>query len=91
MSLLDPVWAAAEQEFTTHRGEAYPTPGVLAAALDPTTKQTPALDLIDAALVEVEAGAYDRLIISMPPQEGKGLALDTPIATPTGWTTMAST
>jgi predicted phage terminase large subunit-like protein len=64
------------------------TPGELAAAVDPTTRQTPALELIDQALVDVENGECDRLIISMPPQEGKALALDTPIATPTGWTTM---
>jgi len=49
----------------------YATPGELAKAIDPTTVQTPALDLIDAALVEVEEGTCDRLIISMPPQEGK--------------------
>lgn len=47
------------------------TPGALAKAIDPTTIQTPALDLIDEALVDVETGRCDRLIISMPPQEGK--------------------
>lgn len=47
------------------------TPGALAAAIAPGTIQTPALDLIDQALVDVEAGRCDRLIISMPPQEGK--------------------
>lgn len=47
------------------------TPGALAKAVEPATIQTPALDLIDAALVDVEAGRCDRLIISMPPQEGK--------------------
>jgi predicted phage terminase large subunit-like protein len=64
------------------------TPGELAAALDKKTVQTPALDLIDACLVEVAESKCDRLIISMPPQEGKGLALGTPIATPDGWTAM---
>jgi predicted phage terminase large subunit-like protein len=49
----------------------YPTPGALAQALDPTVIQTPALELIDAALVEVGEGRNDRLIISLPPQEGK--------------------
>ena len=48
-----------------------PTPGALARRLDATTVQTPALDLIDAALVDVADGRCDRLIISMPPQEGK--------------------
>lgn len=49
----------------------YATPGELAKALDPTTVQTPALDLIDAALVDVAEGRCKRLMISMPPQEGK--------------------
>lgn len=51
--------------------DAYPTPGVLAAAVTPGTIQTRALDVIDQALVDVENGDCDRLIISMPPQEGK--------------------
>src|SRR5690625_3986317 len=47
------------------------TPGELAIALDPTTKQTPALDIIDTALVEAFNTPDSRLIVSMPPQEGK--------------------
>ncbi|WP_431935860.1 hypothetical protein [Micromonospora sp. RP3T] len=47
------------------------TPGALAAALDPSTIQTAALDAIDAALVDVAEGRCKRLIITMPPQEGK--------------------
>lgn len=70
------------------RRQDFATPGDLARALDPTTVQTPALQIIDAALCRVANGDSTRLIISMPPQEGKALALDTPIATPTGWTTM---
>lgn len=66
------------------------TPGDLAIALDPRTVQTPALDVIDEALVDVGEGRINRLMISLPPQEGKALALDTPIATPTGWTTMGA-
>lgn len=88
------------------RTDDYATPGELALALDPTTVQTPALDIIDGALVDVEkaldatlkrqrlfakyrnAGmnefeardsaeaevptiGTDRMIVSMPPQEGK--------------------
>lgn len=49
----------------------YPTPGALAAAVDPRVVQTPALDLIDAALVECHDTRDGRLVISMPPQEGK--------------------
>lgn len=47
------------------------TPGEMATALDRSNIQTPALQLIDEHLVEVAAGRCERLIISMPPQEGK--------------------
>jgi hypothetical protein len=49
----------------------YKTPGELAVAVEPFTIQTEALQLIDDALVDVEEGRCDRLIISMPPQQGK--------------------
>ena len=49
----------------------YPTPGALAATIDPRTIATPALDLIDAALVDATQTPDSRLIITMPPQEGK--------------------
>lgn len=49
------------------------TPGQLATELDPRTVQTPALDLIDAELVRLTDTADGRLIISMPPQEGKSV------------------
>jgi predicted phage terminase large subunit-like protein len=52
-------------------GQRWASPGSLAADLDPSNRQTPALDLIDAALVDVAEGRCERLIISMPPQEGK--------------------
>ena len=47
------------------------TPGQLAHDLDPRTVATPALDLIDQALTELADTPDGRLIISMPPQEGK--------------------
>lgn len=47
------------------------TPGELAAAIVPATVQTPALDLIDDALVEAYSTPNARLILSVPPQEGK--------------------
>jgi len=53
------------------RRDPWPTPGVLAKAIEPGTIQTAALDVIDQALVDVDNGDCDRLIISMPPQEGK--------------------
>ena len=62
---------AAIAQFEQPAGPRWKTPGELAKAIDPSTIQTPALDLIDQALVDVERGDCDRLIISMPPQEGK--------------------
>lgn len=53
------------------RKQPWATPGEMAKALDRTTVQTPALQLIDEHLVKVAAGECERLIISMPPQEGK--------------------
>lgn len=47
------------------------TPGELAKALDRKTRQTPALDLIDTELVRLLNVPDGRLILSMPPQEGK--------------------
>jgi predicted phage terminase large subunit-like protein len=47
------------------------TPGDLARHLDPKTRQTPALDLIDAELVRLLDTPDGRLVISMSPQEGK--------------------
>jgi predicted phage terminase large subunit-like protein len=47
------------------------TPGELALAVNPKTRQTPALDLIDEALVRVADTPNSRLIITMAPQEGK--------------------
>lgn len=49
----------------------YPTPGALAKDLDPRTVQTPALELIDQALVDVAEDRCKRLMLAMPPQEGK--------------------
>lgn len=47
------------------------TPGAMAVQLDARTVQTPALQLIDQALVEAFNTPDSRLIITMPPQEGK--------------------
>lgn len=53
------------------RERPWDTPGELAHAIDRTTIQTKALDVIDAALVAVADGECSRLIVNMPPQEGK--------------------
>ncbi|MFC0626176.1 phage terminase large subunit [Kribbella deserti] len=80
-------WEYAARAFETPERR-WATPGDLARHMNPKTVQTPALDLIDAELVRLLDIPDGRLIVSMPPQEGKALALDTPIATPAGWTTM---
>lgn len=51
----------------------YPTPGALARAYFTRTRQTPALDAIDAALVRLadSGSASGREMIFVPPQEGK--------------------
>lgn len=51
----------------------YPTPGALAQAYLPSTAQTPALQAIDTALVDLADAPEDRgrLMVFVPPQEGK--------------------
>ncbi|WP_157239521.1 hypothetical protein [Catenuloplanes japonicus] len=53
------------------RTRRWASPLDMAQALDPTIVRTPALELINASLVDVAEGREDRLIISMPPQEAK--------------------
>jgi predicted phage terminase large subunit-like protein len=53
------------------RGPKWQTPGDLAKLIDPTTVQTPALDLIDRELMWAYSTPGARLAISVPPQEGK--------------------
>jgi len=66
------IWQAAQRRYDTARPERiWDTPGAMAQALDPLTRQTPALDLIDQALVDLAHTPDGRLIIVMPPQEGK--------------------
>ena len=69
MTVPDAVWQhLLNLVQPTHQ---WATPGDLAAQLDRTTRQTPALNLIDAELVRTAETPDSRLIISMPPQEGK--------------------
>lgn len=53
------------------RGPKWETPGDLAKLIDPATVQTPALDVIDREIMRAYAEPGARLIVSMPPQEGK--------------------
>lgn len=47
------------------------SPATMGAELDPRFRRTPAIDAINAALTEALTTPDARLIISMPPQEGK--------------------
>ena len=60
-----------ERHLTGEHAVSWDTPGQLAQDLDPRTVQTPALDLIDEALVRTLHKPDGRLILMMPPQEGK--------------------
>lgn len=64
------VWDFVREHFATPT-DRWTGPGELARTLDPRTVQTPALDLIDAELIRLASTPDGRLIISMPPQEGK--------------------
>ena len=66
------ICAQAAKQFEA-KERRWATPGELAKALDPTTVQTPALDLIDRELVAVADGEVDRLMVFMSPQEGKSV------------------
>lgn len=70
------VWELAARQFETQRPE-WDTPGQLAQALEPSTIQTPALELIDQKLVQVERGEIDRLAVNLSPQEGKSSRITT--------------
>ncbi len=64
------AWQAVVAEFLP-RARRWPSPLTLAQQLDHTVRRTPALDLVDSALVDVANGACERLMVFMPPQEGK--------------------
>jgi len=71
MNLLDdPFWTSILDGLQPPEAR-WATPGDMAAHIDPRTRRTPALDLIDQALVDMFNSVDGRLIISMPPQEGK--------------------
>jgi predicted phage terminase large subunit-like protein len=64
-------WEAAARQFEP-LPRRWRTPGELGLYLDPrTTRQTPALRLIDEELVRLFDTIDGRLLLSMPPQEGK--------------------
>lgn len=64
------MWEAAARLFEPPAAR-WATPGEMAVALDPKTKQTKAMQAIDEALVWAFNTPDARLIVSMPPQAGK--------------------
>ena len=64
-------WAEHAARSFEPRRRRWVTPGAMAQHLDPKTLQTPALGLIDQALVDLLNTPDGRLVLSMPPQEGK--------------------
>jgi predicted phage terminase large subunit-like protein len=66
------VLRARERDEARRRSAAaLPTPGALAKRLDFRMIETEALELLDEHLRKVHDGSLDRLIWTMPPQEGK--------------------
>lgn len=66
------LYAKLAREATRARvSREYPSPGALAQYCDRQTVQTPALDLIDAAVERALHTRGSRTLITMPPQEGK--------------------
>lgn len=63
------VWGKVAEHFEQRR--TFATPGDLARFCVPSTVQTPALEFIDKRLVALSDTPDDRLVLSMPPQEGK--------------------
>lgn len=61
----------AQDEADEETDPRWRTPGTLAVTLNPKTVQTPALDLIDRELQQLLDTPDGRLIVVMPPQEGK--------------------
>lgn len=69
------AYEAAAAEWETPESALWETPGQLAAAIDPATVQTPALDLIDDAIAWAYSTRGARLAVSIAPQEGKSSRL----------------
>lgn len=74
MSIAPSPWELAAQQFERTAAE-FGSPLDMAAAFDPKLVRTPALDLINDTLVRVFNTPDSRLIVSMPPQEGKSQAI----------------
>jgi predicted phage terminase large subunit-like protein len=69
MTVVSP-WEYAARRFEP-RTRRWANPGAMATELDPAYRTTAALDLIDAELEQIADGSNDRLMVFLPPQEGK--------------------
>lgn len=69
----DPMWRLLLEQQEQESLNVFATPGDFADYINPKNKHTPALDLIDRELVNLMNTPDSRLIISMPPQEGKSV------------------
>ena len=78
------LWATVAEQFEDRKA-LFESPTLLAEKVNPKTVRTPALDLIDRALEDVLNTRDARLIISMPPQEGKSVRVAGDF--PTWWLT----
>lgn len=69
------LWGSLASKFDTESESTslWASPGAMAQATNPATVQTPALKIIDEALVEAFNTPDSRLIITMAPQEGKSV------------------
>jgi predicted phage terminase large subunit-like protein len=70
VDLAERAWAACLAEFTP-KPRRWASPLDMACDLDPTVVRTPALEEINRQLVALADTAEDRLMVFMPPQEGK--------------------
>ncbi|MBE7701257.1 phage terminase large subunit [Oerskovia sp. Sa1BUA8] len=61
----------AARQFEPAPPPRWPSPAEMAVELDPKFRRTPAIDVINAAILETLNTPDGRLIVSMPPQEGK--------------------
>jgi predicted phage terminase large subunit-like protein len=72
VTVLSP-WEAAARQFDPPKqtGRGWPSPLTMARELDPAVRTTPAIEAIDQHLVALADGAIERLMVFVPPQEGK--------------------
>lgn len=70
------VWGAALDLLDADaQKKTFASPVDVARVIEPGTVQTPALDLLDRKVAETVEKRGGRLILSMPPQEGKSIRL----------------